>query len=124
MAKERPKNLDLSTVQFPVTANASILHRVSGIIIFIALSILMFLLHCSLANESGFKFVVGLTHGFMLKFILWGTLTALTYHVIFGIRHMVQDLGYWEELQSGSLSAKLGFVVVVILSILAGAWVW
>jgi hypothetical protein len=42
-------------------------------------TILMFLLHCSLANESGFKFVAGLTHGFMLKFILWGTLTALTY---------------------------------------------
>jgi succinate dehydrogenase / fumarate reductase cytochrome b subunit len=122
--KERPKNLDLSTVKFPVTATASILHRVSGIIIFIALSILLFLLHCSLTNESGFKFVAGLTDGLILKFILWGTLTALAYHAIFGIRHMIQDLGHWEEMQSASVTAKFGFVLVVILSILAGVLVW
>ncbi|MGL4928928.1 MAG: succinate dehydrogenase cytochrome b556 large subunit, partial [Plesiomonas sp.] len=35
--KQRPVNLDLKTISFPITAIASILHRVSGVITFIAL---------------------------------------------------------------------------------------
>ncbi|MCK5818231.1 MAG: succinate dehydrogenase, cytochrome b556 subunit [Psychromonas sp.] len=124
MPKERPKNLDLSSVQFPVTATASILHRVSGIIIFIALSILLLLLNCSLRNQAGFDRVAGYTDGFVVKFILWGTLTAIAYHAVFGVRHMIQDLGHWEEMQSASVTAKAGFVIVVVLSVLAGVLVW
>jgi succinate dehydrogenase / fumarate reductase cytochrome b subunit len=37
---------------------------------------------------------------------------------------MIQDLGYWEELESAALSAKVGFVVTAVLSILAGILVW
>lgn len=124
MAKERPKNLDLSSVQFPVTATASILHRVSGIIIFIALSILLLLLNCSLRNQAGFDRVVGYSDGFVVKFILWGTLTAIAYHAVFGVRHMIQDLGHWEEMQSASVTAKAGFGIVVVLSVIAGVIVW
>lgn len=124
MRKERPKNLDLSTVKFPITATASILHRVSGIIVFIALAILLTLLHCSLSSVEGFNDVQGYFDLFIMKFIFWGTLTGLAYHTVFGVRHMIQDLGYWEELGCASLSAKVGFVVTAALSVLAGILVW
>ncbi|MCP4320291.1 MAG: succinate dehydrogenase, cytochrome b556 subunit [Alteromonadales bacterium] len=122
--RERPKNLDLSTVKFPITATASILHRVSGIVVFIALAILLTLLSCSLTSETDFNRVVGYFDNFLTKFVVWGSLTALAYHAVFGVRHMIQDLGFWEEMDSASLSAKVGFVVTVILSLLAGVLIW
>tara|TARA_R110001583_G_scaffold188860_3_gene351331 strand:- start:20655 stop:21029 length:375 start_codon:yes stop_codon:yes gene_type:complete len=122
--KERPKNLDLSTVKFPITAIASILHRVSGIIVFIALAIFLLLLNCSLTSESDFMRVAGYFDNFLVEFIIWGSLTGLAYHAVFGVRHMIQDLGFWEEMDSASISAKAGFIITAVLSILAGILVW
>ena len=124
MRRERPKNLDLSTVKFPITAIASILHRVSGIIVFIALAIFLVLLNCSLTSESDFIRVAGYLDNFLVEFIIWGALTGLAYHAVFGVRHMIQDLGYWEEMDTASQSAKAGFIITAVLSVLAGVLVW
>ncbi|MCE2593285.1 succinate dehydrogenase cytochrome b556 subunit [Motilimonas cestriensis] len=124
MKKQRPVNLDLQTISFPVTAIASILHRVSGVIVFVALAILLSLLAQSLGSKEGFENVASLADNFFIKFILWGILTALAYHIVVGIRHMIMDLGYWEELESGTQSAKVSFIIAIILSLLAGIMVW
>lgn len=124
MRKERPKNLDLATVKFPITATASILHRVSGIIVFIALAIFLTLLNYSLTSEADFSRVAGYFDNFLIEFVIWGSLTGLAYHAVFGVRHMIQDLGLWEEMDTASLSAKVGFVITAILSVLAGVLVW
>ena len=124
MRKDRPKNLDLSTVKFPITAIASILHRVSGIIVFIALAIFLTLLNCSLTSAEDFQRVQSYFDLFIVGFVFWGALTGLAYHAVFGVRHMIQDLGYWEEMDSASLTAKVGFAITVALSILAGVLVW
>ena len=124
MHRERPKNLDLATVKFPITATASILHRVSGIIVFIALAIFLILLNCSLTTETDFSRVAGYFDNFFIEFIMWGSLTGLAYHAVFGVRHMIQDLGFWEEMDTASLSAKVGFIITAVLSVLAGVLVW
>ncbi len=62
--------------------------------------------------------------GFFVKFILWGILTALAYHIAGGIRHLLMDLGHFEELESGAKSAKVTFVATAVLSVLAGILVW
>jgi IS1 family transposase len=54
--KQRPVNLDLQTIRFPVTAIASILHRVSGVITFVAVGILL----------SPFDVVIWMTDGWPL----------------------------------------------------------
>ncbi len=124
MRKERPKNLDLSTVKFPITATASILHRVSGIIVFVAIAIFLTLLNCSLGSEQEFNSVVAYFDNFLIEFVIWGSLTGLAYHAVFGVRHMIQDMGHWEEFDSASISAKVGFIITALLSIAAGVLVW
>jgi succinate dehydrogenase / fumarate reductase cytochrome b subunit len=63
--------------------------------------------------------------GFFAKFIMWGILTALAYHAVVGIRHVLMDFGYIEEtLEAGKRSAMISFVITVVLSILAGVLVW
>ncbi|PLO43843.1 succinate dehydrogenase cytochrome b556 large subunit, partial [Klebsiella pneumoniae] len=54
-----------------------------------------------------------------------GILTALAYHVVVGIRHLMMDFGYLDEtLEAGKRSAKISFVITVVLSLLAGVLVW
>jgi len=122
--KERPKNLDLSTLTFPITAIASILHRVSGIIVFMVLALLLILLNYSLTSEPDFLEVASYFESPLFNLVIWGGLTALAYHAVFGIRHMIQDLGFWEEMESATLSAKAGFILTAVLSVLAGVLVW
>ena len=97
LKKQRPVNLDLQTIRFPVTAIASILHRVSGVITFVAVGILLWLLGTSLSSPEGFEQASAIMGSFFVKFIMWGILTALAYHVVVGIRHMMMDFGYLEE---------------------------
>ncbi|BET96230.1 MULTISPECIES: succinate dehydrogenase cytochrome b556 subunit [Xenorhabdus] len=123
--KQRPVNLDLRTINQPVSAIASILHRISGVITFIAVGILLWLLGMSLSSQEGFLQASEIMTGFFAKFILWGILTALAYHICGGIRHVLMDFGFLEEnLATGSASAKVAIAIAVILSILAGVLLW
>jgi succinate dehydrogenase / fumarate reductase, cytochrome b subunit len=122
--KPRPVNLDLQTIHFPITAIASIIHRVSGVIVFVAIGILLWLLSISLSSPEGFIEASEIVDGFFVKLILWGILTALSYHIAGGIRHLIMDLGYFEELESATLTAKIAFAATVVLSLMAGILVW
>ncbi|CAO97354.1 succinate dehydrogenase cytochrome b556 subunit [Erwinia tasmaniensis] len=123
--KQRPVNLDLSTIRFPLTAIASILHRVSGVITFVSIGILLWLLGLSLSSPEGFLQASAVMDSFIAKFIMWGILTALAYHIAGGIRHMMMDFGLLgETLETGKFSAQIAFGITVVLSILAGVLVW
>jgi succinate dehydrogenase / fumarate reductase cytochrome b subunit len=122
--KQRPVNLELNTISFPATAIASILHRITGVIMFFAMGILMWLLALTLSSEDNFNMVSDWTNSFILKFVFWGTLTALAYHLLGGLRHLVMDLGFWEELESGKQSAVITLIITGVCSIAAGVWLW
>ncbi|MGM7921835.1 succinate dehydrogenase cytochrome b556 subunit [Yersinia enterocolitica] len=123
--KQRPVNLDLQTIRFPVTAIASILHRVSGVMTFVAVGILLWLLGLSVSSQEGFMQAAAVMNSFFVKFIFWGILTALAYHVCGGIRHLLMDFGYVEEsLAAGIRSAQVVMVLTLVLSVLAGVLVW
>nr|WP_246743160.1 succinate dehydrogenase cytochrome b556 subunit [Dickeya oryzae] len=123
--KQRPVNLDLQTIRFPVTAIASILHRVSGVITFVAVGILLWLLGLSLSSPEGFAQAAAIMGSFIVKFVVWGILTALAYHIVGGLRHLLMDFGYIEEnFEAGSRTAKTSFIITVVLSFLAGVLVW
>ncbi|GAK86967.1 succinate dehydrogenase cytochrome b-556 subunit [Vibrio ponticus] len=67
---------------------------------------------------------VDIVDGWLFTFILWGILTALAYHIVGGVRHLLMDFGYFEELDTGATSAKVSFGVTAVLSLLAGVMVW
>ncbi len=124
MKKQRPVHLDLQTIRFPATAIASILHRVSGVIMLFAVGILIWLLNESLASPESFAVTQSLFDNLLVKFVIWGILTALGYHLIVGVRHLIMDSGRWEELASGIASAKAAFALSIVFSIIVGIWVW
>jgi succinate dehydrogenase / fumarate reductase cytochrome b subunit len=123
--KKRPVNLDLRTIKQPLPAVTSILHRVTGLILFVGTIFMMYALSLSLESQEGFDAAAALlTESFIAKFIAWGLLSALLYHFFAGIKHLVMDAGYCEEIESGNAAAKATLAISAISIVLAGVWVW
>ena len=124
MNSQRPVNLDLRSIKLPITAYTSILHRISGVILFFGIAIMLYGLDLSLSSAEGFAQVQQCMSHPLVKFIVWGLLSALLYHLVAGIRHLVMDLGVGETLEGGKLGSKLVLVISVVLILLAGLWIW
>ncbi|MDE7957228.1 succinate dehydrogenase, cytochrome b556 subunit, partial [Escherichia coli] len=76
-------------------------------------------------SPEGFLQASAIMNSFFVKFIMWGILTALAYHVVGGVRHMLMDFGDLEEtFEAGKRTANISFVITVVLSLLAGGLVW
>ncbi len=124
MRKERPVNLDIGTIRFPLPAIVSILHRISGVMLFFVAGLLLWVLDASLSSSQGFADVKACLAHPVTQVVLWGSLAALGYHLVAGIRHLIMDIGIGESWKGGVMGARLVFVVSVILIVLAGVWVW
>lgn len=124
MSKKKPVNLDLWTIHFPIPAIISILHRISGFILFLSIPLFLWLLDDSLRSADAYAALqTCLAHPF-IKLIVWGVLSALVYHVVAGVRHLIMDLGYLETKEAGRLTAKIVLVVSVLFILVVGIWLW
>ncbi|MGI2028162.1 succinate dehydrogenase, cytochrome b556 subunit [Endozoicomonas acroporae] len=124
MNSKRPVNLDITTIKLPLPAYTSILHRISGVILFIGLGFLLYGLELSLASEESFDALKALLSAPLAKFIIWGILSALIYHLIAGVKHLLMDMDVGDGKESGSLGSIVTLVLSTVLIILAGVWVW
>ncbi len=124
MKKQRPVNLQLNTISFPPTAIASILHRISGVGMFIAMVFIIWAWATALQSSESFDLVREVMNGVIGKIITIGTASLLIYHIVVGIRHVIMDMGHWEEIDSGNSSAIASFVIWIVLTIAVGVSVW
>ncbi|MBO1255513.1 succinate dehydrogenase, cytochrome b556 subunit [Alteromonas sp. 5E99-2] len=124
MKKQRPVNLDLNTITFPPTAISSILHRATGVAMFIALVFALWAWSVSLSSPEGFDRVVVIMNGIVGYIITVGTVSLITYHMLAGFRHMFMDMGHWEELESGNLSAKITIGLWLVLTVVEAIVIW
>ncbi|WP_238984542.1 succinate dehydrogenase, cytochrome b556 subunit [Billgrantia kenyensis] len=125
MNSKRPVNLDLSTIHFPLPALTSIAHRITGVILFVGLIFAFWALDKSLSSPEGFLAVRdALANNILAKLIAWGLLSALAFHFVAGIKHMLMDAGYGVTLEGGVTKAQATVVISAVLIILAGVWVW
>ncbi len=123
----RPVNLSMGQVlevnlKSPV-AIASILHRLSGVIVFLLVPVLLWLLDKSLSSPEGFAQVQEIFNGFFVRFIVWVFVAGLIYHFIAGVKHLLADLGFAEELQSGRIAATISLILSAIGIVAAFVWI-
>jgi succinate dehydrogenase / fumarate reductase cytochrome b subunit len=121
---KRPVNLDIGTIKLPITSYVSILHRISGVILFFAVAVFLWMLESSLASEESFNQLAGSLSNPLCQFIIWGSLAALAYHAIAGIRHLIMDFGFGEDsFQSGRNSARAAVVIAIVVIALITWWI-
>lgn len=124
MNDNRPRNVDFSTINLPLPAITSLLHRVSGGFIFIGVAVLLYLLDQSLSSQAGFDSVLALLDNMFVKLVVWAVLSGLLYHLIAGIKHLVMDMGIGETMQGALLGARLVILFSAISIVIAGVWIW
>jgi len=124
MNKNRPVYLGADAfLGLPITAVTSICHRISGVIMFAAVPVLLWMLAKSLDSESSFEELKLLMSGAFVKLVLWGILSAFIFHVVAGFRHLLMDLGIGESLEGGRLGSILVLVLSALLILAAGVWI-
>ena len=123
MNKNRPVNLDISTIQLPITAYVSILHRASGAFLLAGVLVLMWMLDASLTSKESFEELKAMLNQPLLKVVVWSVVAGLGYHLAMGIRHLVMDMGIGESLEGGILGAKIALAVAVILIVASAGWI-
>lgn len=124
MNKKRPVNLDLMTIQMPLTAKASILHRLSGIFLFLSLPCLLYVLQQSLQSAESFDAITAALNSGLTQAVFSLAAMALVYHLIAGIRHLIMDLGHGETLEGGKLGATIVLFGGIIAALIVGIWLW
>lgn len=122
--KERPVHIDLTKMKFPPMAIISIMHRISGVFLFLLLPLVLYLFHLSLQSEVSFSVLQDIIAGPWVTFLLWVFFSAMSFHLFAGIRHMIMDCGFAENLKSARLTAYVVMALEVIAIILLGVWLW
>ena len=124
MKDNRPVNLDISTIKFPLAAITSITHRITGVILLIGFGFLLYLLQLSLESESGFVLVQELLSGPIVKLLIWAVIACLIYHFIAGCKHLLMDLGIGETNEGAQIGSWLVVVFSAVGILIAGVWIW
>ena len=105
-----PRYLNLFKIALPIPGISSILHRISAVAIFVLSLPMMWALVFSLSSEANYQIIISLFENFFLKSLFSLFITAIFYHFVSGLRHLVMDFGYWETLRAGRMSALATFV--------------
>lgn len=121
MQKNRPKNLNLMSIRLPINALVSILHRVSGAILYLILPLLLLSLQLSLKSADDYQQLANLIRSPTIKLMLIGLAWAFFHHFFAGIRHLAMDVHWMTSLQKARFSGRvvlwLGAIAVVIFTV-------
>ena len=124
MKDTRPVNLDIGTIRLPITAYASISHRISGVALVVFSFAFLWALDASLAGRESFEALAGLLSGALPRLVAWLVGVALLYHSLAGVRHLIMDFGAGETLEGGVLGARLVFVATLVGAAALGVALW
>ena len=122
--KSRPVFLEIPSIRLPIPGIVSILHRISGVILFVMLPVLLYLLSGTLSRESAFETYRAIVSNPLAKLILIGVLWAYLHHFLAGIRFLFLDAHKGLELNIARNTAKLVFTAALVLTVVLGALLW
>jgi succinate dehydrogenase / fumarate reductase, cytochrome b subunit len=135
LAKKRPefRNInafkDLTTYRMAPAAWVSILHRASGVIMFLLLPFILWMFDMSLSSEisfasftAAFSAGLGFVPGWFVKLVVLALIWAYLHHFCAGVRHLRMDMNHDSVTkESGKSSAVVTLVISIALTVVLGA---
>lgn len=111
-------------IRLPMPGIISLMHRVSGAVLFLLLPLLLWLFQASLQSPSSFlEFRSVVTHPLM-KLVLIGLLWGYLHHLLAGLRHLFLDLDIGTELETARLSSMIVLAAGIALTLVVGVMLW
>jgi succinate dehydrogenase / fumarate reductase, cytochrome b subunit len=132
LARKRPefRNInafrDLPTYSLPAPGWVSILHRISGVLMFVLLPFILWIFDTSVSSEISYarfrNAFAGGAGGVVLKLVALALIWAYLHHFIAGVRHVWMDVSHKAVTKSwGNTSARVTLVVSLLLTVVLGA---
>jgi len=131
MDPEIYRNIQVSKIvmyRLPLGGGVSILHRISGALIFILLPLSLWLFETSVSSEGSFGELtrtfssgIGFVPGWFVKLVVWALTGAFITHFTTGLRHLWIDVSHRASKAQGARSALVALVISGLLSLLVGA---
>ncbi len=133
MPKKRPvyRNIHVTQIvsyRLPPAGIVSILHRISGMLLFVLLPFVIWMFDTSLTSEISYEaftnaFVagIGFVPGWFVKLVCLGLIWGYLHHFIAGVRHLWMDATHSVSKQQGHSSAIVTLVSSVVLTLALGA---
>jgi succinate dehydrogenase / fumarate reductase, cytochrome b subunit len=106
----------LTAYRLPLAGRVSILHRVSGALLFVFLPFLLYLFDQSLTSELSFEVFKAFLGNPIVKIITLLLAWAFLFHFCAGIRHLVMDTNH--NAVSKESGKRTSVVVIVVSSLL------
>ncbi len=134
LAKKRPefRNItalsDLPTYRLPAAGWVSILHRISGLLMFLLMPLIIWLFDNSISSEisfakfsAAFNVGLGFVPGWFMKLVALALIWAYLHHFIAGMRHLYMDVCHAVSKEFGKSSAIVTLVLSLGLTAVLGA---
>jgi succinate dehydrogenase / fumarate reductase cytochrome b subunit len=119
---------DLPTYRLPPAGIVSILHRISGAILFVLMPFIIWMFDASVSSEYSFaRFTqvfsagVGFVPGWFVKLVALAILWAYLHHFIAGLRHLWMDMRHAVSKEFGHTSALVTLGLGTLLTLVLGA---
>ena len=123
--KVRPKYYDLNLLNLPLSALVSILHRITGMVMFLfMIPLSLYLLQATLKSESGFNFWSNVLNFPVAKVILLGFVWAFLHHFFAGLRYLLLDLHIGVDKAAARTSSIWVLILGVVATVLFGVRIW
>jgi succinate dehydrogenase / fumarate reductase cytochrome b subunit len=125
LQRKRPKHLNLIEIKQPLAAVVSILHRVSGVLLFFpGIPILLCSLQTAMDSPQSYIEFQSFLASPLIKSALMLAIWFFLHHFCAGIRHLAMDLHYGVALERSRMSGKLVLVMGAVLTLLIGVKLW
>ncbi|MDY0330743.1 MAG: succinate dehydrogenase, cytochrome b556 subunit [Thiomonas sp.] len=108
------------TYRLPLAGIVSILHRVSGAVLFLALPLVLWVFDDSLRSADSFAAIAQFLSHWFVKLILLGLFWALMHHLVAGVRHLWMDAFHAVSKAQGLQLAIITLAVSLGLTALFG----
>lgn len=130
LTKKRPefRNInafkDLTTYRLPLAGWVSILHRASGVLMFLLLPLIVWLFDTSVSSEisydrfsATFSSGIGFVPGWLFKLVVLAIIWAYLHHLIAGLRHLYMDARHAVSKEFGQSSAVFTLALSIALTV-------
>lgn len=124
MQKRRPVYLNLLKIKFPASGMVSILHRASGLLLFLAIPLLLLALDRSLASLEGFDSLAMDGHGWLSRLVVGAVLWGFLHHLFAGLRFLSLDVHRGIHLPQARFSARLVLLASALSGVALALWLW
>jgi succinate dehydrogenase / fumarate reductase cytochrome b subunit len=124
-ARPRPVYLNLLQIRLPLPGIVSILHRISGALLFVlGIPLLLYGVERSLASPESFAALKASMAHPLVKLIVIGLVWAYLHHFCAGIRYLLIDIHVGDDLQPARVSSIVVLAASLLLTLIAAVRLW